>query len=208
MKKFITAVPLQPEGKLEEYCYAAVGNQRLKMQEKTSFPIITAIQGYVQKDEQSEVIAVQVDSDNARCNYEKLKQELQEISTKVGIPCPVLRRIIVPEEESVATHANTFRKLIDYLEDQDELFACLTYGTKPLSEAIRMSVQYAYRVKTNVSISCVLYGQIIRPGRDPSEWYGQVYDETALLRLDEMVHLMANHGIKNPDMILDNLLTL
>lgn len=45
LKKFITAVPLQPEGKLEEYCYAAVGNQRLQMQEKTSFPIITAIQG-------------------------------------------------------------------------------------------------------------------------------------------------------------------
>ena len=49
MKKFFTAIPLQqsPEG-LNSVAYQAVGNSRLQMESKTSFPILTTVNGYVQ----------------------------------------------------------------------------------------------------------------------------------------------------------------
>lgn len=208
MKKFITVVPLQVEGQLDRYHYDAVGNERLSMEEKTSFPIITAIHGYVERDERTQVIAVVIDTPIGRANLAALEQELTALSERSGIPCPELVIISAPEDEAVSSHAATFRKLIDHLEDGDELFACLTFGTKPLSEAVRMAVQYAYRVKHNASIACIVYGQIVRPSKDKSQWYGRVHDETALLRLDEIVRMLADQGVRDPSGVLDTLLAL
>lgn len=208
MKKFITVIPLQVKGQLECYRYEAVGNDRLSMEEATSFPILTAVQGYVEPGENSQVIAVVIDTESGRVNLSVLEQQLQALADHCGIPCPELVTVEIPEDEAVATHAATFRKLIDHLDDDDELFACLTFGTKPLSEAVRMAVQYAYRVKRNASISCIVYGQIIRPDDDRTHWYGRVHDETALLRLDEIVRLLADQGVENPGAVLDTLMAL
>ena len=97
--------------------------------------------------------------------------------------------------------------LIDCFADGDELFGCLTYGTKPLSEVVRMSIQYAYRVKKNASICCIVYGQIIRNSASEAK-DSLVHDETALLRLDEIVRLLADQGVENPSGVLDALLAL
>lgn len=208
MKKFVTVVPLQVKGQLESYRYEAVGNRRLSMEEKTRFPILTAVNGYVEPGERSQVIAVTIDTESGRDNLVHLQEELEQLSRRRGIVCPELVVLLIPEDESVTTHAATFRKLIEHLEDDDELFACLTFGTKPLSEAVRMAVQYAYRVKKNVSISSIVYGQIVRTGEDRSQWFGRVHDETALLRLDEIVRLLADQGVENPGGVLDTLLAL
>ena len=140
-----------------------------------------------------------MDSDNARRNFDLLKQELKEICEKRKIPFPDIVVIDIPEDEEVSTHVETFRKMIDCFEDNDELFGCLTFGTKPLSEVVRMSIQYAYRVKKNASISCIVYGSVDRSrSGDPAAWTAAVYDETALVQLDEIVRLLAARGVENP----------
>ena len=207
MKKFITVVPLQPEGKLDCYHYGAVGNPRLEMEEKTSFPILTALQGYVEPGEHSQLIALRTENDNARRNFAILEGEVQALCQNRGLEVPEIVVLDIPEDEAVSTHVDTFRKLIDLLGDGDELFGCLTYGTKPLSEVVRIAIQYAYRVKDNTSISGLVYGHVIRTG-ERSQWYGQVQDETALLRLDEIVRMLADQGVKNPGNVLDTLLAL
>lgn len=108
----------------------------------------------------------------------------------------------------VATHTATFQKLISYAQEDDELFACITFGTKPLSIAVRMAVQYAYRVKKNTSISCIVYGQIDRPGSDRSTWCAYVYDETALVQLDEVVRMLADRNVQDPKGTIDAILNL
>lgn len=207
MKKFVTAIPLQAQGKLERKHYKAVGNPRLDMEGMVSFPILTAFQGYVQPGEHSRLIAIRTDSENARRNFGILEQEVAEICQEKGIPYPDIVVIDVPEDEAVTTHVSTFRQLIDCFADDDELFGCLTYGTKPLSEVVRMSIQYAYRVKKNASICCMVYGQIIRNSASETK-DSLVHDQTALLRLDEIVRLLADQGVENPSSVLDALLTL
>ena len=79
MKKFFTAIPLQVPGQLSRYRYEPVGNTRLWMEDETSFPILTAIHGYVQPGEPFQVIAVVADSEVGRANCQALRQELEAL---------------------------------------------------------------------------------------------------------------------------------
>ena len=99
----------------------------------------------------------------------------------------------------------TFQKLIDFVGDDDELFACITYGTKPMSMAVLMAVQYAYRLKSNTSISCIVYGQVDRSVSPPKAF---VYDETALVQMGEIIRVLAERGVSDPKRVIDGILAL
>ena len=209
MKKFITVIPLQVQGQLRQYCYQAVGNRRLQMDQITSFPILTAVNGYVERGEKFRLLAVAADSEDGRRNCAALQSEMEKLCKAKNCPCPAIELIPAPNDERVASHVAVFQKLIDCVEDDDELFACITYGTKPLSQAVLLAVQYAYRLKRNASISCVVYGQIDRSkGREPELWTAQVYDETALIQLGEIVRALAEHGAADPKAAIDTILSL
>lgn len=208
MKKFFTAIPLQVAGQLSKYRYEPVGNTRLDMEDGVSFPILTAVHGYVQPGERFQVIAAVADTPVGRANCQALRQELAELCAKYDLIPPEVAEVPVPADESVAAHSATFEKLISYAGDGDELFACITFGTKPLSMAIRMAVQYAYRVKRDTTISCIVYGSVERPGKERADWRAKVYDETALVRLDEIVRLLADRGVADPGAVIQRVLAL
>lgn len=205
MKKFFAIVPLQGPGELNPYHYQAIGNTRLQMDAGTCFPILTAIQGYVRPGEQFRLIAVTTDTEDGRRNRDALRQELERLCREKGLMCPEVESVPVDVDDRVSTHVATFQKLIDLVDDDDELFACMTFGTKPLSTVVQMAVQYAYRVKRNTSISCIVYGQIDRTG---GKHRASVYDMTALVQLDELVRVLADRGVSNPKETIDRLLAL
>lgn len=209
MKKFFTAVPLQHRADgLKLLDYQSVGNAKLQMDVPTSFPILTAVSGYAQPGEDFRLIAVMPDSETTRRNREELSRQLAELCARKGLSCPAgVETVLVGDSQTVATHAGTFQKLLDYVEDDDELFSCMTFGTKPQSQAMLLAVQYAYRVKRNASISCVVYGEVDRTGPEPGE-SGKVYDMTALIQLDEIIHMLAERGVADPRNALDAVLSL
>lgn len=207
MKKFFSIIPLQVPGRLDQYQYQAVGNQKLQMDRETSFPILTAVHGYVNPGETIEMVTLVADNENGRYNLGIFKQQLKEVCDEIGCEVQV-QQISVPEDEAVATHVGTFQNLIDAVEDDDELFACITFGTKPQSTALQMALQYGYRIKENVSVSCVVYGNIQRPTAQKETWKAYVYDETALIQLDEIVRVLADRRVSRPREILDRILSL
>ena len=210
MKKFYTVVTLQPNLDPEKsaYLYRSVENDRLQLDHKTCFPIITALEGYTQPGEEVEVIAVVVDTEAGRRNLELFRAEVAAVCGKKGLVCGGVRTIVVPEDDSVSAHVATFQKLLDYAQDGDELYCCMTYGTKPLSTALMMAIQYAYRIQKNTTISCILYGQVSRPEKDPATWSASVYDMTALVQLDEIVRVLADRGVEYPKAVIDSILAL
>lgn len=206
MRKFFTVIPLQGPGKLIPHQYQAVGNTMLQMDTETCFPILTAINGYVQPGEEFRLIAVMTDTEDGHRNRDALRQELDLLCGRKGLVCPRgIETVPVAVDDRVSTHVATFQKLIDLVDDDDELFACMTFGTKPLSTAVQMAVQYAYRVKRNASIACIVYGQIDRTG---GESKASVYDMTALIQLDELVRVLADRGVTNPKEMIDRILSL
>ena len=79
-----------------------------------------------------------------------------------------------------------------------------------MSMALLAAVRYAYRIRRNTSVPCVAYGYVDRSaGRDRKDlWKAFVYDETSLIRLDEMVRLLADSGVENPHAALNAILSL
>lgn len=210
MKKFFTNVPLQVKGNLAKYTYKPIGNDKLGMAEPTSFPIIPAVNGYVEPNEEFCVIAVVSETEDGRRNLAALQNEVNELCARRGIRCPKgVEAVAAPKDESVVSQVDTFQKLIEHVDDDDELFACITYGTKPLSKVLLMAVQYAYRLKKNTSISGIVYGQIDRSAdSDPKTWEAFIYDETALVKLDEITRLLAEQGVENPKEVIDSILAV
>lgn len=210
MKKFYSIISMQPglDQETSAYLYQAVGNTKLQLDHKTRFPIITALEGYTQPGEEVAVIAVVSDMELGRRNLELFRREVEEVCRKKQLSCTGVQVVTVPTDDRVATHVATFQKLLDFAADGDELFSCMTYGTKPMSTALMMAVQYAYRVKENTTISCIVYGQIFRPGDDRSNWTASVYDMTALVQLDEIVRVLADRGVENPKAVIDSILAL
>lgn len=209
MKKFITVIPLQVQGQLRRYHYQAVDNSRLQMDGPTSFPILTAVNGYVQPGEEFRLLAIAADSEDGRRNCAVLRDELERLCRTKGCPCPQVETIPAPADEGVAAQIAAFQRLIACVEDDDELFVCVTYGTKLLSQVTLMAVQYAYQAKKNTSISCVVYGQIdCSGGQEPERWTARIYDETALLQLGEIVRVLVQRGTADPRAALDEILSL
>lgn len=207
MKKFFATVPMQKEGQLKRLVYAAQENSRLGMDEATRFPIIPAINGYVAPGEPFRIVAVVQDNEDAKRNYGYLQEELHALCERNGLAYPErgVECVAGPVDQCVSSNVDVFQALIDLVEDDDELFACVTYGTKPMSMALLTAVRYAYRLKRNTTVSCVVYGEVDRSGGD---WTAKIYDETALVQLDEITRMLAERGVAHPKESIEAILSL
>ena len=189
------------KGRLEKGLYKAADNQTLAYDTPTSFPIIAAINGYVEKNEDIELITIVSDYENAEYNYGLLKEEIEALSQKKGFRY-TLKEVRVPYNNAIDTELELFGKLIDCTADGDTLYACITYGSKPFPLIQIMALNYAYRIRKNVSIGCIVYG-----ANDHNEGGEmKVYDITSLLYIDEAVRLMAEQKVENPTDLIKNLL--
>ena len=206
MKKFYTCIPLQVGG-MTPYLYESAGNQALATGRKTAFPILAAVEGHCAPGEAFRVIALGTDVEVVRRNLDVLRAELETLDREKGLKGELVP-VLVPDDSSAVRQARTFQALIAHAEAGDELFACMTYGTKPMSTALMMAVQYAYRVKENSVIACVVYGEIVRKGEDRSLWRGVIHDMTGLIRLDELVWRLAERGVQDPGAAIDAVLSL
>lgn len=211
MKKFFFNIPIQQPGQLTSGVYDAVDNRRLAMEEPTRFPILTAVNGFVEAGEAFRVIAIAGESASEKHNLALFRTELGELCKRRGIQCPNgVETVSAAPDQRVVSHVSTFEALISLVEDDDELFACVTYGTKPQSMALLTAIRYAYRLKKNTSISCIVYGNVDRERRDGVmvETGRQVYDETAMAQLDEITRMLAERGVQEPEIAIKRILSL
>ena len=224
MKKFFFNAPLQPKGQLKLTRYQSfAGNpkpEKLQLEHDVSFPILAAINGYVSPEEDYRVIAVVQDRiadkeypagedarSNAQRNCDTFVEQLGELCEMKGLRFPKngVERIAKPANQSIACHIATFQKLLDYIEDDDELFACITYGTKSMPLALLNAIHYGYKLKKNTSISCIVYGE---RDYDSVPAIDKIYDVTALVQLDEITAMLAEDRIENPKAVMDMILGL
>ncbi len=205
MKKFIMITPLQPiiDGRdlLTPMNYQVEGNTRLAFDRATRFPLIPVINGYAEKGEEIRVIAVTPDTEAARIHLQQLQEEVQELQEEKGFICKGVESISVEYAGDVDTQIDIFHKLMGYMENGDTLYACLTYGNKPMPIAELMAIQYGYRVFDDVLIDCLVYGE-----KDHSKkGWGKIFDITALIQLDEIVRMLADNKIADPKRIIDSI---
>ena len=206
MKKFITTIPYQdPEkynqrGGLIKSVYRADDNQKLVYGE-TAFPIIPVINGYAESGEEIEIIPILADYKNVDGNYNIFKDEVNELCTSIGVKCTFNEAVRIPYDNSIDTELDLFGKLIDCFEDRDTIYTCITFGAKPFPIILTMAMNYAHRIKKNVSIGCVVYGAM-----DHNTGESSIYDVTSLFYIDETVRLLAEQNVKDPAAFIKKLL--
>ena len=215
-KTFITAIPFQPHNKdgdktkdqLQKVFYPAKGNSKLGYGE-TRFPIIPVINGYAETDDKIRVIAILTDGNNFKYNYETYF--IDEINGIVREKELILNKneieiIRTADSEDIETHIKLFGDIIAKIGDDEELYACITYGTKPTPLIESMSLNYAHKLKKNVSIGCIVYGRYMNnnPKLTPEEneknkENNGIYDTTSLFYMDSMVNKLAEIKAPNPE---------
>ena len=207
MKTFITFSPQQAEGFLHAALYLPAGNPALEYGE-TRFPIIPVINGYTLQNEEIRVIVLCQDHERCVNNLKYLRQELESVfqtknlrAAATATEGELFELVMVPFSDKVTDHVETFQKLIDRIQDGDDLHACITYGSKPAPMVELMAMRYARQIKKDTYISCIVYGQLGRGG-DPS----YIHDETALAHLDDLIRILAMNGDPNPKATLDRII--
>lgn len=200
MKVFITFSPQQV--KLNSYVYETQGNERLAYG-PTGFPIIPVINGYAEPGEPFRVILIIQEHPPCHRNADTFRSELEALCTARGLLCEEVQVLHVPYDDHVSTHIETFQKLIDVIRDGDDLHACITYGSKPAPMAELMALRYARQLKKDTYVSCIVYGQVNFQLQE-----AKIYDETALVHLDDIIRVLAQTGTPDPGRILKNIIEL
>lgn len=98
------------------------------------------------------------------------------------------------DKADIDTQLSLFSDIIEKVTDNEEIFACITYGTKPTPIVINMALNYAYRIKKGVSIGCIVYGRYLHEGRP-----GILYDTTALFYMESVVNKVAEMKVRDPE---------
>ena len=206
MKKFITYISMQPENNLNKVKYEPVDDDNLHVEQPVCFPVSVLVDNYVDKGEKIEVLCLkEINNPNIERNYEILQNEIGEILKDRGVEC-VFRKLELSDEENIDSHLNTFAKIIDCIDEGDKVYACATYGTKPIPVVEMMALDYAYRVKKNVSVESVVYGKIDRRNKD--KIIAKLYNITALFFMSQIVGHLADQKVADPEKMIRNLLGL
>lgn len=203
MKLFIMSCPQQPEGKLFECDYEVNGNSEIeKANKKTRFPIIPVIYAYAQQDETIKVILIKSTYKTTEHNKILLETELQKAEQDIGIKVE-LKVIDTEHKETIDVQLQLFSNLIDCINDNDELYVCMTYGTKPTPILQMMAVNYAYRIKNNTKIGAIVYGQ-----RDFETNTNMLFDVKTLFFMDEVINNVSKLNLKNPTDVIKEAISI
>ena len=211
IKTFICAIPFQPKGDtpdkdgLKPVLYEARGNTRLAYC-KTRFPIIPVINGYAENGDKIRVIAILTDGGNYEYNYKAyFVPEITDIVQKNGYEFAGIEIITSPDKEDIETQFKLFADIIGKIGDGEELYACITYGTKPTPIVQFIALNYAYKLKKDTSIGCIAYGRFMH--NDPNNNNG-IYDQTALFYMDSIVNKLADIKAPQPEKAIRAMLGL
>ena len=197
--------PQQPHNNLHAQHYVASDNSLLDYQGQTHFPLVPLFSGYANMGEYVQVVTVTYGTpSNCAQNLETLHAELAAIEKDTNLKVDLVS-VDVPFDDSVAALIQTYQILVDHIEDGDDLYACITFGSKPMPLMLTMALQYGYRIRRDVSIECVVYGQM--------DWsqkpaVARIYDVTALVKLDELVRVLADMRVSEPETALRMVLDL
>ena len=156
MKKIIfITVPIQ---KIDAVNYKFPGNPALEYSGNVMSPINSVLAKTLKKEDTVKVVYVIEIQKQQNNNDELMKQELEEINKNIGAKIE-FKTICKAFEETQKSHDEILENLIDELEENTEVSADITYGTKPLPFIIFNILTFAAKF-CNADIINVIYGKV------------------------------------------------
>lgn len=201
MKKYISTVTLQTGGAQKHYYRDEQGLDTPRVY--TAFPILQQISDTAVAGEEIQIVTVVVGGVENNKNYAAFTQELDALAKERGLSY-THTTIDKEDSEEVNTIISLFSAIIAQVADGDRLYACVTYGTKPIATVTTMALHYAYRIKTGVVVEAVKYG--LKDWNATEEPACVLYDTTALFYIDCLIDRIAAMKLENPESALKALI--
>lgn len=197
MKKYVSTITLQINGAQKHDYRDAKGGSTPRV--RTAFPILQQIFDTAKQGEEIAVITIVVGGEENNKNLQAFREELEALKEKVGFSY-THTCISKEESEEVESILSLFLAITEHVCDSDRLYACVTYGTKPIAMVTNMALHYAYRIKKDVVIEAVKYG--MKDWDATSEPACVLYDTTALFYLDCLIDRISSMKLENPEAAL------
>ena len=201
MKKFFTSVPFQKN--LSEVIYRPVGNAKLVYEKPHALPILNVINNYTEKGEAIEVIFLVGENKNIRDNLVIVRASLEELVAEKELQCHI-EYVYYRDSDDIPVMLGLYGKLIRLCSDDDEIYSCITYGTKPVPMVQMMAMRYAFHVKKNVYIGMIVYGKAF--GDKVNKDAADIYDMTSLFYIDDLSEKFSRMGVQDPEKVMESLI--
>ena len=201
MKKFFTSVPFQKN--LSEVIYRPVGNAKLVYEKPHALPILNVINNYTEKGEAIEVIFLVGENKNLGYNLVIVRASLEELVAEKELQCHI-EYVYYRDSDDIPVMLGLYGKLIRLCSDDDEIYSCITYGTKPVPMVQMMAMRYAFHVKKNVFIGMIVYGKAF--GDKVNKDAADIYDMTSLFYIDDLSEKFSRMGVQDPEKVMESLI--
>lgn len=199
-KRFIAVIPLQEH--LKPAHYFAEENSKLEYEKETCFPIVQVIANSVEPLDRIVIELIRIEHPCVRRNLNLLKEELDELCKTIGFEYE-FEFINTAYQENIDSHLRLFCDLIEKIQEEEKLYACITYGNKPIPIIINMALEYAYKIKKGIQIERIVYGQM-----DFTTRKAKLFDTTALFYMNSIVGKLSELNVKQPEEMLRSMLDL
>ncbi len=201
MKNFICTIPYQDPKKT---LYSnPCNNNVLEYSEPARFPIHILIHNTVKSGEKIRITMIYPDYENCHNNYKLFIEELDKIKNDIGFEYEI-DKISTPYSENIEDHLDLFGKLLDSIHDDDEIYADISYGSKPVPIIIFMVLTYAYKFRDGF-IENIIYS-LVNFNKQNEFYLGALYDVTALFYMNSTINTMDETS--NPEKFIKAMLEL
>lgn len=198
---FITVIPMMG-GKLNAQTYKATKGIKFDTNITTRFPIIPVIKEYQEDDIDTQVIAVRFDNADSDMNLQMFYDELAEL----GIAQDQVVDVAVPENQEYNTGVELFMKVLNAVEEDSDVYACITYGTKVMSLMMAYLLDSLEYLRRNVKVQGVYYGEVQRTSGKEKEAF--LYEITNLVFLSRTIKDIDDLKVGEPEEFLKKLLKM
>lgn len=205
-KKFIFTVPLQEHLNLSTY----KSDNLLYRYGETRYPIIPVINGVTDSEDEIEIVAIMLTNDDdegsehpwVANNYGLFLDELKTLRDKGKFKSYSITQIKSKNDSSIREQISLLKELISNINNNEDLYACITYGTKPTPMVLLDALNYGYKIKENTAVKSVVYGWY--NFRNPDD--NKLFDETALFYANSQINRLADLKAPNVDEQLNQFL--
>ena len=141
--------------------YVFDGNKSAEYDGEVMFPINAVLAKTLKADDEVKVVLLEKRGLIKKCDYsDEFKKELDGINGGIGATLKYVT-IDVPSEETRTVHERTMRSMIDFLEQDADVYADITFGSKPLPIISFLTLGFAEKFFA-CNVKYVVYGKINR----------------------------------------------
>lgn len=155
---------------------------------QTAFPITISLENNCQPGDEVAFITVVTHSEGnlAVENYRKFCQQAGGICQAKGAKAEFIE-LAVPARIEAGSPRRLYKEIVAKLQDNDEIYADITYGFKYNPIVIFAALNNAYQVRENVDIKEICYGNLYNGSAEIKPEY---FDVTSLFYLNSLSGLM------------------